>query len=277
MSVAFAPSLMAQNELPAASTGVTNNVVAGLVELMRVSAPDAQPEPAASSAEAGIPAFHLVPDGDANEIFGTSSSEAPKTLAATPKAMDVALFDSGQETPAQSRDETATPPPKPVRPSLQDLGFAPDQAMGDAAAQARLDKRTHMLKVHQTLGLITLVPLIATVFAAGGAGGHGSVSARNLHGALGIVTAGLYITTASFAIRAPSIPGMEVRGPIRVHKVLAWVHGVGMILTPILGAMARSQLDSGEKVHGIAAAHGAVADITVLAYAAAIGSVAIKF
>jgi hypothetical protein len=190
---------------------------------------------------------------------------------------DLALFESGQETPPPPKDDTATPPPKPVRPSLQDLGFDPAQARGDAEAQARLDKRTHMLKVHQTLGLITLVPLIATVFAGGNAGEHGSQSARNLHGALGIVTAGLYITTASYAIRAPSIPGMEVRGPIRVHKALAWVHGAGMILTPILGAMARSQLNSGEKVHGIAAAHSAVAYVTVAAYAVAIGSVAIKF
>jgi hypothetical protein len=50
-----------------------------------------------------------------------------------------------------------------------------------------------------------------------------------------------------------------------------------MILTPILGAMARSQLDRGEKVHGIATAHSVVADVTVAAYAAAIGSVALKF
>jgi hypothetical protein len=200
--------------------------------------------------ETGVQAFHLMSAGDVNEIFDASG---------------------------QSKDEPATPPPKPPPPSLQDLGFAPDQDRGDAEAQARLDKRTHMLKVHQTLGLVTLAPLIATVLASGSAGGHGSASGRNLHGALGVVTAGLYITTASYAIRAPSIPGMEVRGPIRVHKALGWVHGVGMILTPILGAMARSQLNSGEKVHGIAAAHSAVADITVAAYAAAIGSVAIKW
>jgi hypothetical protein len=205
--------------------------------------------PSAAVLEAGVQAFHLTSAGDVSEIFDSSG---------------------------QSKDEPATPPPKP-QPTLQDLGFAPDLARGDAEAQARLDKRTHMLKVHQTLGLITLAPLIATVLASGSASGHGSQSGRNLHGALGVVTAGLYITTASYAIRAPSIPGMEVRGPIRVHKALGWVHGIGMILTPILGAMARSQLNSGEKVHGIATAHSAVADITVVAYAAAIGSVAIKW
>ncbi len=50
-----------------------------------------------------------------------------------------------------------------------------------------------------------------------------------------------------------------------------------MILTPILGAMALDQKDKGEKVHGIASAHGAAAVVTGLAYGAAIVSVSFKF
>jgi hypothetical protein len=46
-----------------------------------------------------------------------------------------------------------------------------------------------------------------------------------------------------------------------------------MILTPILGAMAFSQKNQGQKVHGIASAHGAVAIITAGAYGLAILSV----
>ncbi len=46
-----------------------------------------------------------------------------------------------------------------------------------------------------------------------------------------------------------------------------------MILTPILGSMALSQEEKGQKVHGIAAAHGAVAAATVIAYTAAVVSV----
>ena len=80
-----------------------------------------------------------------------------------------------------------------------------------------------------------------------------------------------------FAIRAPKIPGTETRGPIRLHKALAWIHGPGMILTPILGAMAFDEKSRGEKVHGIASAHGAVAIVTAAAYGAAILSVSIKF
>ena len=40
---------------------------------------------------------------------------------------------------------------------LEDIGFA--QAQGSAADQARLDKRSHMLKLHQTYGLIATIPL----------------------------------------------------------------------------------------------------------------------
>jgi hypothetical protein len=46
-----------------------------------------------------------------------------------------------------------------------------------------------------------------------------------------------------------------------------------MILTPILGAMAFQQANDGEKVHGIASAHAAVAWTTVASYTAAIVAV----
>jgi len=163
-------------------------------------------------------------------------------------------------------------------PSLGDLGFPPDQAQGNAQDQARLDKRSHMLKMHQRFGLITLAPLIATIATSSLAGGrHPSATGRDIHGALGSVTADMYFTAAYFAIRAPTIPGTATRGPIRLHKALAWIHGPGMILTPILGAMAFSQESHGERVHGIAKAHSAVADVTYAAFGLAIVSVSFKF
>jgi hypothetical protein len=164
-------------------------------------------------------------------------------------------------------------------PSLGDLGFSPNQAQGSAQDQARLDRRTHMLMLHQRLGLITTAPLIATLITSSGAASKRSTTetGRDVHAALGIVTAGMYFTTASFAIRAPRIQGAVTRGPIRLHKTLAWVHGTGMILTPILGAMAYDQRNKGEKVHGIASAHSGVAWVTGIAYGAAILSVSIKF
>jgi hypothetical protein len=83
--------------------------------------------------------------------------------------------------------------------------------------------------------------------------------------------------TAYYAIRAPRIPGTETRGPIRVHKALAWIHGPGMILTPILGAIAYDQKSKGERVHGIASAHLPVAIVTAGAFGAALLSVSVKF
>ena len=58
-----------------------------------------------------------------------------------------------------------------------------------------------------------------------------------------------------------------------MHEALALVHGPGMVLTPILGIMAFRQESNGEKVHGIASAHGTVAAITTLAYGASIVAV----
>jgi hypothetical protein len=162
--------------------------------------------------------------------------------------------------------------------SLGDLGFSSAQTQGNAQDQARLDKRSHMLKIHQRLGLIDTAPLLATVFLGTGAGGKSTSSTdRYAHLALGSVTGDLYFMSAYYAIRAPKIPGTETRGPIRLHKALAWIHFPGMILTPILGTMAFDQKSNGEKVHGIASAHGAVAIITAAAYGASILSVSIKW
>jgi hypothetical protein len=162
--------------------------------------------------------------------------------------------------------------------SLGDLGFSQGQTQGNAQDQARLDKRSHMLKVHQRIGLIDTIPLVATVILGPGSGGKSTSTAnRYAHLALGSVTGDLYFLSAYYAIRAPKIQGTQTRGPIRLHKALAWIHGPGMILTPILGAIAFDQKSKGEKVHGIASAHGAVAIVTAGAYGAAILSVSIKW
>lgn len=172
-------------------------------------------------------------------------------------------------------------PGQETEPSLSDLGFSPSQTKGTPEYQALLDRRSHMLQIHQRLGLITTVPLVATLFTSTGAKGHhgmpGPASGRDWHAALGATTAALYFSSAYFAIRAPKIPGTESHGPIRVHKALAWIHGPGMILTPILGAIAFNQLSNGQRVHGIAKYHSDVAAVTAAAYGAAIISVSIKF
>lgn len=155
----------------------------------------------------------------------------------------------------------------------------------NAQLQARLNQRTHDLKVHQTLGLITLAPLLATVAVSGGAKQkhdhqmpgspliEPSSSGVDLHAALGSTTVVMYAATAWYAIRAPKIPGVKPRGAIRFHRDLVWIHAPGMVLTPILGSMALNQENNNQKVHGIASAHAVVAWTTVTAYAASAVSI----
>lgn len=184
---------------------------------------------------------------------------------------------------SSSLPSAPSPAQAPQQPSLQDLGFSQQQMQAHPALQARLNRRTEMLKIHQRLGLITLAPMAAALITgpmAKAKGRDGQIirepTSANLdmHAALGSATAALYFATAYYAIFAPSIPGEKKRGAIRMHEALAFIHGPGMILTPILGAMAFNQEQNGEKVHGIASAHGAVATVTALAYGTSIVAVA---
>src|SRR5271169_4026808 len=182
-----------------------------------------------------------------------------------------------KQAPAQDKN-LPNAPSSSKPPSLEDLGFPAAETQSNAKEQALLDKRTRMLKIHQRMGLITTIPLIATVATSLNAGGKStSTASRDLHTALGGLTGDLYFITAYYAIRAPRVPGTETRGPIRFHKAMAWIHGPGMIATPILGIMAFDQKNKGEKVHGIAQAHGPVAIVTAGAFGAALLSVSVKF
>jgi hypothetical protein len=218
------------------------------------------------------------------EAAGFKTLEIPST---TVNETETAVLDekleagepiSEKPTPAQEDNLPNAPSSIKTEPSLQDLGFPAEQTQANPREQALLDKRTHMLKIHQRMGLITTIPLIATVATSLNAGGKNtSTTSRDLHTALGGLTGDLYFMTAYYAIRAPKIPGTETRGPIRFHKVMAWIHGPGMIATPILGIMAFDQKNKGERVHGIAQAHGPVAIVTAGAFGAALLSVSVKF
>lgn len=191
------------------------------------------------------------------------------TNAFTPPEFAADALDQGPQ---------ANPPQKPQQPSLGDLGFPTSATQPNPQEQARLNKRSHMLKMHQQLGLITIAPLVATVITGGFAGGRAKQSdMRDVHAALGGISGGLYFATAYYSIFAPKIAGTKARGPIRLHKALAWIHGPGMVLTPILGVMAFDQKNAGEKVHGIASAHGPVAIVTAGAFGLAVASVTFKF
>jgi hypothetical protein len=224
---------------------------------------------------------YVVPNLRAGDYEVVASADS---LAARPA--QVALASGTQQTlnltlaaqAAPSENLPNAPSATKTEPSLEDLGFSKSETQANAVQQALLDKRTHMLKIHQRMGLITAIPLVATVILGPGAGGKSEGTAtRDLHVALGALTGDLYGITAYYAIRAPRVPGTKKKGPIKVHEALAWIHGPGMILTPILGAMAFSQKNNGEKVHGIASAHGPVAIVTAGAFGAALLAVSVKF
>jgi hypothetical protein len=217
------------------------------------------------------------------EAAGFQSLEIPSaTVDGTkPVVVDEKLQASAPTTTKpnlEQQDNLPNAPSSSTAPSLSDLGLTPEQTQGNPREQALLDKRTHMLKIHQRMGLITTIPLVATVILGPGAGGKSEgTAARDLHVALGGLTGDLYGITAYYAIRAPRVPGTKKRGPIKFHEAMAWIHGPGMILTPILGIMAFDQKNNGEKVHGIASAHGPVAIVTAGAFGAALLSVSVKF
>lgn len=237
---------------------------------------------------AAIPLLTFAQDSSHSSVIA-----APRTAtASSSSAVNEAWLDL-PNAPLPQQQQTGTPrtqTPKanqqPTTPAqngnltLQDLGFKPSQTQANAQLQARLNKRTHMLQIHQRLGLITLAPMVASVLVAGGAKSkHNHVtgtitqpssSGVDLHVALGSLTVVMYSATAYYAIAAPKIPGMKVTGAIKLHRDLAFIHAPGMVLLPILGAMALNQENNGEKVHGIASLHGPVAAITVGAYAASI-------
>jgi len=204
------------------------------------------------------------------------------------KAAKVKLEAGQQQTldltlaPASQEPLPNAPAPATQEPSLGDLGFTPQQTQSDAKLQAMLERRTEMLKIHQRLGLIAAAPMAAALIIGPMAKAKGKngqpitePSSANLdfHAALGGTAAALYYTSAYYAIFAPKVPGTTKHGAIRMHEALSFIHGPGMILTPALGIMAYKQENAGEKVHGLASAHGAVAWVTAGAYGASIVAV----
>jgi len=281
-----APSLMAQavGELTGTVTDPAGTPVAfAFVSAINVETGRALP---AATATDGSYRFSL-PSGNYRIKFESRGYETLEIPAANVTALSTVVENcvlapverpQGNTTAEQAQKAAPSTSNKPQEPSLEDLGITPSQAKGNAREQALLDRRSHMLKIHQRLGLITIAPLGATLITSAFAGGRQtSRASRDAHAALGTATVGMYFSTAYFAIRAPKIPGTKTRGPIRLHKTLAWIHGPGMILTPILGEIAFAQKSRGERVHGIASAHGPVAIVTAGAFGLAVVSVSVKF
>ena len=223
-------------------------------------------------------------DYEVSAVAGELQAPPVKVTVAAAQTTDLTVSPaspaaSGEQAVPNAPQQQPSQPANPNAPSLSDLGFSTQQTQGDAQLQARLAKHTEMLKIHQRLGLITTIPMAAAVFTgplAKAKGKNGEIIKEptdanlDFHAAVGGLTTALYFTTASYAVFAPRIPNNPKHGGIKWHEALAFVHGPGMILTPVLGYMAYKQENSGEKPHGIAAQHGTVAYVTAIAYGASI-------
>ncbi|MBK8695903.1 MAG: hypothetical protein IPN17_27495 [Deltaproteobacteria bacterium] len=73
-------------------------------------------------------------------------------------------------------------------------------------------------------------------------GCHQSSMITGLHEGFAITTTALYTTAAILAVAAPDPESASVgdgrsERTLRLHKTMAWVHGVGMVLLPLLGVV----------------------------------------
>jgi hypothetical protein len=131
----------------------------------------------------------------------------------------------GQELP---NAPSTAPEPAASQPSLEDLGFSAQQTQGNPQLQARLEKRTRMLKIHQKLGLITVIPIGAALITgpmAKAKGRNGQIirepTTANLdfHAAVGGLATAMYFTTAYFTRclphACPAIPSTAGFGGMR--------------------------------------------------------------
>ncbi|HMV37085.1 MAG TPA: hypothetical protein PKM44_15855 [Turneriella sp.] len=158
--------------------------------------------------------------------------------------------------------------------TLGDLGIAQPSG-ANTALQKDLETRSTMLQWHQWLGIAAILPMAGTYIL--GTQAQNDSATRDLHMALGVSTAALYFTSASFAIFAPKPDGIKDTGSTRWHRYLSYIHLPLMIAVPILGNMARSQAENGERTSGAASLHGPAASLLLGTYLVSVSVLVFNF
>jgi hypothetical protein len=156
--------------------------------------------------------------------------------------------------------------------SLEDLGFTKEDTQSDPQFQKDLETRTDMLKIHQTMGLITAVPMV-TEFALGiataGNVSNGSTD-TGLHTTLGLATVALYGTTALFEILAPKPKGLKPSGNTGIHEALSWIHLPLIVLVPLVGDMMNDRIVNHQPLGNLPMVHGVMATTLLTSYLASL-------
>lgn len=158
--------------------------------------------------------------------------------------------------------------------SLEDLGIKDSKveiSPAEVKLQQTLEKRHHMLKTHEVLGLTTLGVMTATMLTGG------SAVDNNMHMYLGMASGLLYFTTAYYSLSAPKPSGIKDRGNIVWHKRLAWIHFPAMVLAPILGYIYKRNEERGKASSGLVKQHPTIAGIGYGAFALSAALMTIEF
>lgn len=214
----------------------------------------------------------------ATPVFGFQLS-APALDFGLPSELDVAVpadavapqpTDPGAGTAVPSVIEPATAPQVAVVPTASDTASAAAEAQEAAYADA-LHARNRLAKVHRILGISTWVAMGGTLtlgaiqywnlYGFGGTysdnpcvdgdaiGGYEACVGRPLpHLISSLVTTGLYVSTLTLALLMPdpddaATGDSEFARTLRTHKILRWVHLVGMVAQVALGIVTANVFD----------------------------------
>ena len=137
------------------------------------------------------------------------------------------------------------------------------------ARKSELKVRRTMLTAHLIGGFVTLGSMITTCYYGQKMINDGGKLRSNLsnHQLFLTITIASYSATGLLAVLSP--PPMIRRDEIStttIHKTLAWVHFLGMVVTPIIGASINRHATTSQRAHF----HQAAGYITTAALAASL-------
>lgn len=175
------------------------------------------------------------------------------------------LFPDSPSLAADAETADSLPPPRVHRLLPTNISFVEKALWGEGGfmrtsgmfapltpeeRESELGLRRTMLSLHQIGGFTSLGLMLGTAyFGQRVIDDTRSRSLRNDHQMFVAATIVSYSATGLLAILSP--PPLIRRNEIStttIHKTLAWVHAIGMIVTPILGSMIGRQRDS-QKAH----------------------------